>query len=298
MGLAENNTEVIIGGEKYIFSNNIGDNKNLFDSFNKLANKSFGISFNRVGGEYEPHVLYMNDEICANVSVNKITFYHNGEKRFYIQLGTVMTDKKYRKRGLSRYLIESIVDEWKDKCDAVYLFANDSVLDFYPKFGFIKKEEYHYKYMNPSSVAKEYQKLDMNDEKNIQLVIDKDKEGNSFSKLYMTGNYAILSFYAMDCMKENVYYIKGYDLVAVVEYEDDKIWCHDILGQTDADIKDVLNIIAQGHKCPVYLGFTPKDNEGMICEEHHEEDTTLFINKCGESIFDDEKLMFPTTSHA
>lgn len=298
MGLAENNTQVMIGGEKYIFSNNIGNDKKLFDSFNKLANKSFGISFNRVGGEYEPHVLYVNDEICANVSVNKITFYHNGEKRFYIQLGTVMTDEKYRKRGLSRYLIESIVDEWKDKCDALYLFANDSVLDFYPKFGFEKKDEYQYKYINPAVSEKKCEKLDVNDEKNRKLVIEKDKEGNSFSKLYMTGDYALLTFYALGFMSDNVYYIKDYDLVAVVEYEDDMIFCHDIIGQTDADLREVLDIIAGGRKCPVYLGFTPKKSEGLLCEKYHEEDTTLFINKCGESVFDYEKLMFPTTSHA
>lgn len=298
MGLAGNNQEVIIKGEKYTFSNDIGKNKTLFDSFNALAHKTFWISFNRVGGEYEPYVLYRGDEVCANVSVNQINFYHNGQKKLYIQLGTVMTDEKYRNKGLSRYLLEGIVDEWKDKCDALYLFANDSVLDFYPKFGFEKKDEFGYKYMNPVSSAKKCEKLDMDDEKNIQLVIDKDKEGNSFSKLYMSGDHAILSFYAMGCMKDNVYYIKDYDLVAMVEYEEDKIWCHDLLGHTDADLKEVLDIIAQGHNYPVYLGFTPKDNTGLLCEEHHEEDTTLFVNKCGESIFDGTKMMFPTTSHA
>ena len=57
----------------------------------------------------------------------------------YIQLGTIMTDKNYRNQGLSKYLMNIVLKEFSEKNDEVYLFANDSVLYFYPKFGFQKK---------------------------------------------------------------------------------------------------------------------------------------------------------------
>lgn len=55
-----------------------------------------------------------------------------------------MTDCEYRNKGISRKLMDKVLQDWKDKCDAIYLYANDSVLDFYPKFGFIKAKEYQY----------------------------------------------------------------------------------------------------------------------------------------------------------
>lgn len=52
-----------------------------------------------------------------------------------------MTDVKYRDQGLLRIIMEKVIAEWKDKCELIYLFANDSVLDFYPKFGFDKVQQ-------------------------------------------------------------------------------------------------------------------------------------------------------------
>ena len=51
-----------------------------------------------------------------------------GKKKNYIQIGTVMTDNEYRNKGLSRYLIEKIISEYKEKSDCIYLSANDTVL--------------------------------------------------------------------------------------------------------------------------------------------------------------------------
>jgi hypothetical protein len=40
--------------------------------------------------------------------------------------------------------LEKVLGEWRRKYDLIYLFANDSVLDYYPKFGFSRVEEYQY----------------------------------------------------------------------------------------------------------------------------------------------------------
>lgn len=61
-----------------------------------------------------------------------------------IQLGTIMTDQEYRGRGLSRYLFSEVRKDWDGKCDAMFLFANESVLDFYPGLGFHRKKQYRF----------------------------------------------------------------------------------------------------------------------------------------------------------
>lgn len=42
---------VEISGNRYVFLNQIGMDRNLFESFNKLSKSTFGLSFERVGGE-------------------------------------------------------------------------------------------------------------------------------------------------------------------------------------------------------------------------------------------------------
>jgi len=290
--------EVEINGAGYTFSNQIGKDINLFNSFNKLSKSSFGISFDSVGGQYEPHVLTLNGKVCANVSVNQIPFNYRGERKFYIQLGTVMTDLEFRNKGLSRWLIENIIDRWKNCCDAIYLFANDSVLDFYPKFGFVKMSEYEYTRSGIKPNSTKGQKLQMNDEKNICLVLKKYEQGNPFSAFYMTGNQGLLSYYCMGLMKEDIYYSSKYDVVIIAEINDGKIRCCDIFGETDAELCDILGEISSGVEDEIALGFTPLNTADFICQKHFEEDTTLFVHGDGNCLFNTDKLMFPIISHA
>lgn len=292
--------KLVIDGEEYVASNRIGEHEKLLASFNQLAKSTYGISFQEVGGDYEPHALIQGDKVCANVSVNQMTFFFRGKKRQYIQLGTVMTHKEYRNKGLSRLLIEQIVNQWKDKCDAIYLFANDTVLDFYPKFGFLKQEEYEYIKSNVLKPAKaQLRDLDMAVAENIKLVKEKYLEGNPFSELYMTENDPIFSFYYEGFMKESVYYIDEYQVVVVAEEENDTMVCYDILGKSDATLDEILSVVASYvEKQSVKLGFTPVVKEGFLCQVHHEEDTTLFVHKDGECIMEKNKIMFPMLSHA
>lgn len=293
-----NNSLVEIGGEIYRFSNNINENKEFLNAFNNLAKLSFGISFRGVGGEYEPHVLIEGNKVCANVSVNKVLFNHMGKRKLYIQLGTIMTDKEYRNKGLSRWLIESIVSKWKDNCDAIYLFANDSVLDFYPKFGFVKEKEYEYILQNVNECKVKPKKLDMSEERHINLVLEKYKEQNPFSKLCMIENQAIFSFYYDGLMKNNVYYIEEFNVIVFAQYQKDKLLCYDIFGNTNEKLVDILRVMCIEETNEVSLGFTPKDITGLKEKEYHEEDTTLFIHSSLENIFATSKLMFPIMSHA
>ena len=288
--------KVEISGIQYTFSNQIGIDKDLFDSFNELSKNTFGLSFAGVGGQYEPHVLALDGKVCANVSANQIPFYYRGKRKFYIQLGTVMADPKFRGKGLIRWLMEYVIDKWKNTCDVLYLFANDTVLDFYPKFGFVKAIEYEFLQSANKIGRGKVQKLQMNEEGNIRLVLEKYKQGNPFSALYMAENQVLLSFYCTGLMKENVYYSPRYDVIIVAENADGKVICYDIFGRTDARLCDVLSEISSGGESEILLGFTPSHREGLTCQVHHEEDTTLFVH--GDSPFESDRLMFPAISHA
>ena len=109
--------------------------KALRDSFNALAEQSFGLNFEGWyqngfwGDNYDPHSIVLDGKVVANVSVNRTDLLVAGKRYQILQLGTVMTDPAYRGRGLSRAIMEAIEPALAD-ADGVYLFGNDSVVDF------------------------------------------------------------------------------------------------------------------------------------------------------------------------
>ncbi len=108
----------------------------LRKSFNDLATLVFGINFE------EWHQYVDGRKLIANVSVNVLDFVVNGEEKRAIQIGTVMTHPEYRNRGLSKRLMHKVLEAYENRYDFMYLFANQNVLDFYPKFGFKAVSDY------------------------------------------------------------------------------------------------------------------------------------------------------------
>ena len=136
----------------YTLVKQVRDNAPLRESFFALARRVFGLSFeewHRAGwwtDRYVPYTMvYRDGSAAANVSANRIDameFLRFGERKRYVQLGTVMTAPAHRGKGLARSLMEAVLDDWGRTCDGVYLYANGTVLEFYPKFGFVPAREH------------------------------------------------------------------------------------------------------------------------------------------------------------
>jgi predicted GNAT family N-acyltransferase len=300
----ETEMKTIINGKEYVFTNEVRNNSSIRQSFNELAKKTFGIDFedwyqNGFWEEdYIPYVLMDGDTVVSNISVNIIHTNYGNEERLFIQLGTVMTDERYRNQGMSRWLIQKILEEWKEKCDAFYLYANDKVLDFYPKFGFVKEQEYQASGMVTPMKA-EIRKLDMTSGEERKLLHDKYDLSNPFSDLTMENNNGLIMFYCSQFMKENVYYIHQYDVVVVAEYDADKLICYDVFGNTNATLQEILSVMAKEDTKVSILGFTPKDKDAFTFKEVNVEGLTLFWWSEKENIFsNDAMVMFPLLSHA
>lgn len=118
---------------KYSYSTSVKNNDIIRKSFNELTRNIFCFDFvnwyqsGHWGELYIPHVLLDGEKVISNVSVNLMQFDMCGQKKNYLQLGTIMTDLQYRGQGLNRWIMEKILKEFKNKVDGIYLFGNDSV---------------------------------------------------------------------------------------------------------------------------------------------------------------------------
>jgi len=144
-------SQVFINGKKYGFvANAIHDVDAVRESYFALVQKMFGLDFRPWYNSgfcrdvFVPYTLFDGDTAVASAGVVKNEFLWQGERKMYVQISTVATDPDYRGRGLSRWLMDYVLDEWRDNCDCIYLYANDSVVDFYPKFGFVPTHEHRY----------------------------------------------------------------------------------------------------------------------------------------------------------
>ena len=294
-----------IQGKKYNYISDYKDNRKLRTSFNNLAQKTFGIDFEEWykdgywGDGYITYSLVYDDTIVSNVSVSIMDFLILGEKKRYIQIGTVMTDSGYRGRGLCRALMERVLKEWEDKCDLIYLFANDSVLEFYPKFGFGPADEYQCS-MNVTKKHKSNNiiKMDVSNKEHRELLYNIISNTTSFSKISMIDNASLVMFYCTSFMKDSIYYIENYNTIFIANFDGSKLYLQDVFSAKEIKLNIVIDEIITNEIKEVILGFTPNEN---LCYEEKlfkDEDTTLFIKVGKDNVFKENKLMFPILSHA
>lgn len=290
--------------EKYICTNDVRDNEKVRKSFDDLSKKTFGLSFESwyqngywLSG-YIPYVLIHNKAVVANISVNIMDMKYGSLKKRYTQLGTVMTDVSYRNQGLSRYLMNVVIEEWREKSDAIFLFANDTVLDFYPKFGFVKADEYQYFIPAPTTTIHKARKLNMLDAKDVDLLRKTAQLGNHFSRFELLNIDGMLMFYCSKFMQDSVYFSERYNTVIIAEYNNDHILCYDVFGNIESSLCDILSTVAENDTDKIVLGFTPQNTDGFEVNLLKEKNTTLFLLSEKENLFEQNKLMFPLLSHA
>ncbi len=282
---------------------NYRDNDKLRASFNELAEKTFGINFENWyqngfwTDNYNPHSIVIDGKVIANVSVNKTNMMWNGEKRTLLQLGTVMTEEVYRNQGLIRKIMDEIDKEYADNVDGMYLFANDGVVHFYPKFGFRPSTEVEYYREVQATKEATMEQIPMHTKEDWAKVQSAIQMAEGFSAFEMVENSGLYMFYLSQFMQENVYYSHALDTYVVAEVEDADLFIHAIISQHKVSINEVIEAFGSEIK-NVKLGFTPMEQEGFQCCEHKEEDCTLFLKGKVFDEFEKEHFMFQTLAHA
>lgn len=293
--------KLTINNEEYYFINIDRDNPKYRHSFNNLTRKTYGFDFEEWyqqgywSDKYLPYSLLHNDEVVANVSANTIDFLFDGKLLHTVQIGTVMTEEAYRKKGLSKLLINKIIEEYEGQCDLMYLYANDTVLEFYTKYGFVEAEEYSYlRQFVKRENRLSSRKLDMKSSRDKQIITRLVAATRPVSKISMIGNSGLDMFCLISFMSNDIYYIEELDLAVVVDFDGDNMFFMDVFCEQEFDLDEVINSLMNKAAMKVTLGFTPLDSALYTCEILKEEGTTFFIR--GKNTI--EKGRFPILSHA
>jgi len=294
--------KISVGKKIYTFLKAYQHDDTYRIALDQLAQKTFDISFEAwyQAGYWNktcvPYTLFDDEKAISNIFVNLMDFDVLGQKQRYIQLGTVMTDEHYRNQGLNRLLMEKVLEDWDQQCDLIYLYANKTVLDFYPKFGFTPAKEYvHFKKIT-GAINSDSKKLNMDSQVSRDLLYDYAKNTAFFGQISMQGNADLVMFYYTSFFKEDVYYLKSLDAIAVAKLNGEQLHLLDVFAKKEVALDDIIYALATSQTDEVLLGFTPKDCNGFETKERVSDDT-LFVQQGKTLLFNNHKVMFPLLSH-
>jgi len=235
-----------------------------------LTQAAFGFDFEAwaargfcARGAYVPYSFEEDGRILSNVSVNRMEFCLNGEKRRWIQLGTVATREDMRGRGLARRLVEIALADSMDGCDGVYLFANPEAAGFYEKCGFTRGIEYR---SFPRAEARadtnvRFVPVNPKDERALAAYQRAVRETKPYAALWQENGFGLAMFYTMNA--ENAYYCAEMDAYAVVEDG----CLNAVFARNMPPLRAVLAALAASEnvETPTVIGFTPRAEDADAC---------------------------------
>ncbi|QYR22991.1 GNAT family N-acetyltransferase [Paenibacillus sp. sptzw28] len=292
---------------KYVYD--YKTNERYRDSFNRLALQIFGIQFDewyRKGlwdERYICHSFLYEDEIVANVSISKMGLVVNGLKKSAIQIGTVMTHPECRGRGLSASLMNRVLEHYEQDCDFFFLFANKSVLDLYPKFGFNTAAESQFSLdikdmprgMGSNSLLR---KLSIEEEEDLSLIERKLRTRRTVSRRFGVENdRGIFMFHALNMFRDCLYYSESSQAIIVCKHEGKTLHLYDVISSENVDFTGLLIEIGGNDTTNVQFYFTP---DIFTCDAKAEpldqNEDQLFVKSA--SIVIPLEFRFPLIAHA
>ena len=267
------------------------------DSFFALSRATFGLQFEQWDTlgfwdhTYRSYAFVDNGTVVANVSVNFAKMVLDGQHFTSAQIGTVMTDERYRGKGLSKKLMDKVMEDLQP-IDIIYLFANATVLEFYPKFGFEKRMQATFTIqtahltLNPTEVKK----LDIDDEKVRELLYQTTIHRRPIStKMAMLQNENIVMFHALTQYRNHIYYVPAFEAIVIAKEQGETFQLIDVISKKYISLHGLLATLPI--KAPkIDLCFTPDDLPIPVERGVFQDTGAMFVKEQGTIHYPNDML--------
>ena len=259
--------------------------------FNDLMCESFGFSFepwHKLGlwdERYESYSIIKNGAMLANVCILAADLLVGGNKLKALQLGAVATRRDYRGHGYSRMIIEHIIAKYPDT--PMFLFANKSVPDFYPRFGFERTQEHKQVLSVAINNKHEAVKLSPGDSRLTDLIYNRAVFSNI---LDCTNTQSVHIFHQIMDYSDDMYFLPERNAVVIAKQKGNKLLIADIITEKQFTFDELAAFLPFSGVSEVEFGFSA-DSFGITdCWQEH--NSILFTR----GLMLPEKFRFPKMS--
>ena len=215
----------------------------------------------QLGGWNEDYVSFAladGKDIVANASLQRMNIVLRGESITGWQLGAVGVVPQWRGRGLQRQIMPRLLSTVAES-DIAFLFANDTVLDFYPLFGFKRVIESVFAAEHSVSPSSEpLRALSIDRAEDLALLARVATTAAPTSSEFAARNYpGVLLWYWANFYDGCYYYCEADDAIIVAEHDGATLRICDVLARARFDLRSYLPRIAKNAAQRIEFGFTP-----------------------------------------
>ena len=217
----------------------------------------FWYDLNLWDSSYESYSILENDEIVSNVCVFKTNVLLNCKQYQALSIGAVATKSEYRGKGYSRLIMEHIINKYPNV--PMYLSANETVIDFYPRFGFERVFE-----KLPTAQFKihsevEPRKISFDNPKIWDYVY---KRKNHSSKLDCLNTASVNMFHIhLGYLKDCIYYIPELDTIIIATQKETVLKIIGVFSLRDVTFENLAKYLPFKDVSIIEFGFTPYWND-------------------------------------
>jgi GNAT superfamily N-acetyltransferase len=206
------------------------------------------------------HALVEGGEVVANVSISVMEVVIWGRPRAAWQIGTVGTVPERRGQGLARRLMEVVVERAVAESAPMFLFANDQVLDFYPRFGFQAAPESHFVVREPIRAAAALApRIELDDAEHRKIFDRVCARGLPATERFGAQNYGTtLLWHATYSHAEDLYYVGERDALIVARATEAALTVYDVIAPHPFDLRSALPKVIREDVTRIEFGFTPE----------------------------------------
>lgn len=215
---------------------------------------------------YFAHAWFAGDEVVANIGVSETTLVVGGQRVLAWQLGGVGVLPEYRNKGLARTLMDCVLSQANELERRVFLFANDTALDLYPRFGFRRLRESIFRARAPVAVPI----LPMSGARMRRLDLAAAADRALLQKLSTTAaplcnHFSVIDYYSSllwhgcNDKRDSFYYAPKCEAILVASQQGCELFLLDIIAPAHFDARPCVEQLADGTLNAIEFGFAPHD---------------------------------------
>jgi hypothetical protein len=227
-----------------------------------LMQETFGFRFDlwrKHGGwtdAYTSYSIIENGRMLANACALHMDLTLNEKAVEAVQVGAVATRRDRRGEGLSRQVMEGLLEQWGDT--PCFLLPNHSVMDFYPRFGFRLVSQAHpwLPFEPLSNTSVDMQRIPAREAPAwISRYIEQRK---CTSRLLDCTNIAPAGwFHLLYEFQSDIYLIPGLETMLVLRHEGNYLILIDVATSQPINFQDLAPYLAFPGVERIRFGFNP-----------------------------------------
>lgn len=207
--------------------------------------------------DYTAWLLEDGEDIVASVGVTRMRLALDGVLQDGYQLGAVATHPERRGRGYSRVLLDAVLADLGTA--PVLLFANDRVLDFYPRFGFRAVEQRRFAAglaLDPA--ASPARRCDVADAAAREALVGLCAEAVVNDAAFGARDYYSTLLWHLTYRPIEAYWLADGNAVVAIGRDGDTVILHDLIARRPFDLAAALPSVIGAPIARIEFGFQPQ----------------------------------------